>query len=457
MTFHHDELYLQRPQLARSQSRLLATVIMSIALGTKLGRGHLCWSCASLKPLWAKAAIQTGDKNGMTGQGEPPPYLKRCQHGSRWAARTYGNRLPMQGTATNTQSPESDSDEGGWTRRLALGGSFLAVLALGSKRFLVDGGMEEFDVTVGSLKGKTIVITGGNTGLGRESAIRLARGGATIVITARSDDKGKEAESAIRKASGSDQVFYQQLDLADLSSVRAFSERLKQQPYIDHLDVLMNNAGQMAIPQRLETKDGFEEQFGVNHLGHFALTALLLPLLKKAKAGARVINVSSSAHLGATAELMDPGSLSLNAQSYTPWGAYCQSKLANVLFSKELDRRFKTNGLNATAVSCHPGGVDTDLARFLIAGNDDAAKAKELRDSSAVFSSLSKTLTRTVQLGANTQIFLAAGADGGFDQSGGEYFDNMRPGLLNPVANDKGLWTKLWEASERLTGVKFNL
>merc|ERR1712217_480106 len=102
-------------------------------------------------------------------------------------------------------------------------------------------------IPAGSLKGRTIVITGGNTGLGRESAIRLAAGGATVVITARSDEKGKEAEAAIRKASGSDRVFYQQLDLADLSSVRAFSDRLQQQQYIDHVDVLMNNAGVMAI------------------------------------------------------------------------------------------------------------------------------------------------------------------------------------------------------------------
>jgi NAD(P)-dependent dehydrogenase (short-subunit alcohol dehydrogenase family) len=315
--------------------------------------------------------------------------------------------------------------------------------------------MDEFDLVPGSLAGRTIIITGANTGLGRESAIRLARVGATVVITARTDEKGREAETAIRKVSGSDQVFYQQLDLADLKSVRAFCDRFQAQPYGDRVDVLMNNAGVMAIPTRMETRDGFERQFGVNHLGHFALTALLFPLLKKARDTARVINLSSSAQLGATKEIMEGGPM--DAKVYTQWGAYCQSKLANVLFAKELDRRFKEKGIKATAVSCHPGGVDTDLARYLVTGDDDPGKAKELRAGSPWFEAVSTALSRTVQLGANTQIFLAAGADGGLDKSGGEYFDNMRPGLLNSLASDERLAKQLWEESEKLTGVAFEL
>lgn len=352
-------------------------------------------------------------------------------------------------------SSQADADGSELPRRVLLGGGGTALLLGAVKKLGVDGGMEEFDLAPGSLAGKTVVITGGNTGLGRESAIRLAKGGARVIFTARTEEKGQEALEAIRKASGSNEVYFEKLDLADLASVKAFSERYKQQPYGDHIDVLMNNAGVMAIPERSETKDGFERQFGVNHLGHFALVGLLLPLLQKAKGFARIINVSSTAHLGATKELME-GDL-MAPERYTQWGAYCQSKLANVLFAKELDRRFKAKGVQATAVSCHPGGVDTDLARFLVAGNDDPSKAKELRKANALFDGLGNFLTRTVQLGANTQIYLAAGADGGFDKSGGEYFDNMKPGLLNPAADDDALAKQLWDTSERLTGVEIPL
>eukprot|EP00418_Pyrodinium_bahamense_P047733 CAMPEP_0179163210 /NCGR_PEP_ID=MMETSP0796-20121207/80008_1 /TAXON_ID=73915 /ORGANISM="Pyrodinium bahamense, Strain pbaha01" /LENGTH=215 /DNA_ID=CAMNT_0020865505 /DNA_START=86 /DNA_END=733 /DNA_ORIENTATION=- len=215
----------------------------------------------------------------------------------------------------------------------------------------------------------------------------------------------------------------------------------------------MNNAGVMAIPERRETKDGFEQQFGVNHLGHFALVGLLLPLLRKAEGTGRVINVSSIGHLGATKELMQDAFLV--PDKYTQWGAYSQSKLANVLFAKELDRRFKANGMDAVAVSCHPGGVDTDLVRWVYAGNDNAADGKKRREENIVANTLYSFLSRSVQLGANTQVYLAA--DDGVTKSGGEYFDNMAPGFLNPVASDEDLAKQLWFESERLTGVQIDL
>jgi len=265
----------------------------------------------------------------------------------------------------------------------------------------------------------------------------------------------RKALEDVKAASGSDNVHFLQLDLADLDNVKAFKKRFSSEKYGDHIDVLMNNAGVMAIPERKETKNGFEQQFGVNHLGHFALTGELLPLLEKAKDGARVIAVSSTAHLGANKELMS-GDL-MAPERYTQWGAYCQSKLANVLFAKELDRRFKEAGVKATAVSCHPGGVDTDLQRWTVTSDGDPQKAIKLRKDTPVADAFIGFVTRSVQLGANTQVYLAAGADGGYGKSGGEYFDNMAPGFLNPAANDADLAKELWSKSEQLTGVKYSI
>ncbi|CAE7528175.1 engB [Symbiodinium sp. CCMP2592] len=527
-----------------------------------------------------------------------------------------------------------------------LAGGALGLAAL--KRFAIDG-PPEFDPAPASLKGKTVVITGGNTGLGKESALRLAKAGATVVLTARSEEKGRKALADVKAASGNEDVHFLQLDLADLENVKSFKQRFTKEPYGGgKIDVLMNNAGVMAIPERKETKNGFEQQLGVNHLdyggelgvgtslggrqvadgslqslrlakamdtshapswlqrsihatpvlvaqtlykmkgqtphiafvgrsnvgkstllnmllhrrpspvpehwsnskklhlptaapvshtpgrtrhlfrfelggtltlvdlpgyGHAAktpkevkeswrelvdgyltnadqlrlvvslvdgrvgvkrsdeelwelleerqrqlmvvltkvdqcspemlnrtmahvvsllemkkatfiwpyvhavsglhghgvdelrasvslvasdyaarkqskknkataaipqaLTGELLPLLEKAKDGARVIAVSSTAHLGANKELMT-GDL-MAPERYTQWGAYCQSKLANVLFAKELDRKFKKAGINATAVSCHPGGVDTDLQRWTVTADGDPQKATQLR------------------------------------------------------------------------------
>jgi len=334
---------------------------------------------------------------------------------------------------------------------LGLGGTALLLTTL--KRFAIDG-PPEFDPKPNSMSGKTVLITGGNTGLGRESAVRLAKAGATVVLTTRSEAKGKKAVEEVKAASGSSDVHFLKLDLADLKDVKAFKNRFTSQDYGKRIDVLMNNAGVMAIPERQETKDGFEEQLGVNHLGHFALTGELLPLLQKAPS-ARVVVVSSTAHLGANKELME-GDL-MAPERYTQWGAYCQSKLANVLFAKELNRRLQEAGVNATAVSCHPGGVDTDLARWTISPDGDPQKATQLRKDTPWADALATFLTRSVQLGANTQVYLAAGGDGGYKKSGGEYFDNMAPGLLNPVANDQALAKELWAKSEKLTGITYKI
>ncbi|CAJ1366177.1 unnamed protein product [Effrenium voratum] len=185
---------------------------------------------------------------------------KRLAFAAAGAALVSLRRVTRRATAT---------DGDGLPRRVALGlgGAGLSLVAL--KRFAIDG-PPEFDPAENSMRGKTVLITGGNTGLGKESALRLARGGATVVLTARSEAKGLEAAEAVKAASGSDDVHFLQLDLADLSNVKSFKERFSREKYGDHIDVLLNNAGVMAIPTRQTTKDGFEEQLGVNHLGHFA-------------------------------------------------------------------------------------------------------------------------------------------------------------------------------------------
>eukprot|EP00435_Cladocopium_sp_Y103_P025325 s900_g6.t1 len=158
--------------------------------------------------------------------------------------------------------------EGGVPRRVALGLGGTALLLAGLKRFAIDG-PPEFDPKPNSMSGKTVLITGGNTGLGRESAVRLAKAGATVVLTTRSVGKGQKAVEEVKAASGSNDVHFLKLDLADLNDVKSFKQRFTAEKYGEKIDVLMNNAGVMAIPERQETKDGFEQQFGVNHLGHF--------------------------------------------------------------------------------------------------------------------------------------------------------------------------------------------
>jgi len=223
----------------------------------------------------------------------------------------------------------------------------------------------------GSLVGTTVLITGANTGLGLESAKRLAKAGANVVIAARTQAK---ADGAIAKVSSGVALAADQrlvgvsLDLADLSSVRTLPARLeaalgaKDAP----IDVLLNNAGVMAIPERLETADGFEKTMGINHLGHFALVAALLPSLKRAANGFRVINVSSEAHRFASTDSIKQA---LDANLDPPyaaggWGNYGLSKAANVLFTVELQTRIEAAGLRGSAVSLHPGVVQTDLQRY---------------------------------------------------------------------------------------------
>jgi len=221
-----------------------------------------------------------------------------------------------------------------------------------------------------SLKGQTILVTGGSSGLGLESAKRLAVGGANIVLTARSDKKGQNAVQQVQeylRAKGMDvsdnNISYKILDLDDLQSVKDAVASWKDDENLKEINVLLNNAGIMALPNRELTVDGIERQMQSNHLGHFLLTALLAPKLAK---DARIVNVSSEAHKFASGTgLLDYDKLwNPSSENYGAWKSYGQSKLANILFTRELQRRIdnkrsspKGSGRDWTVVCLHPGAV----------------------------------------------------------------------------------------------------
>jgi NAD(P)-dependent dehydrogenase (short-subunit alcohol dehydrogenase family) len=315
-----------------------------------------------------------------------------------------------------------------------------------------------------SMEGKVILITGGNAGLGLESTKRLAEAGATVVFTSRDATKGVKAVEEVNDyLSGlraidptfAGRVDVTSLDLCDLSNVKTFKERLMNVIGKDtKIDVLMNNAGVMAIPDRRLTKDGFETTFQTNHLGHFALTSILMPLLSP---NARIINVSSMAHLFVTGLELD----NLNGEKeYGPWSSYGLSKLENILFASELQRRAKkSNDWSGLSVySLHPGAVQTDLARYLI-GEEKFQKMKEGGFSSWTDKFLMEGLAKfvkTVQEGASTQIYVASSTDVGI-KDGGSYFMDGKVTPLKAFATDERMAEELWSVSEKLSGVKFDL
>jgi len=212
------------------------------------------------------------------------------------------------------------------------------------------------DADVPSQVGKTFFVTGANTGIGFETAAVLAGKGARVLIGCRSRNKAEDALARIRKQHSEADVVIVDLDLGDLASVRRAAEVVNEEA---RLDALVNNAGIM-IPPRQLTTDGFESQFGVNHLGPFALTGLLLSKLEETP-GSRIINTSSNAHKAGKIVFDD-----VNAErSYSAMGRYSMSKLANLLHTYELDRRLRARNSKTISVAVHPGGSDTDLARHI--------------------------------------------------------------------------------------------
>lgn len=233
--------------------------------------------------------------------------------------------------------------------RVAIGIGTVAV-TYGAVRVYFGGGV---CYSKAVLPGKTAIITGGNTGIGLETAVDLAKRGARVILACRNTERGEKAVAIVKRRSKNENVSFSKLDLASLQSVREFSARIIEEE--SHIDILINNAGVMAPPYTT-TEDGFELQFGVNHLGHFLLTNLLLGRIKEAPV-ARIINLSSRAHRTGNIDFADLQS----KQCYKRREAYSQSKLANILFTKALSHQLE--GTNVTAYSVHPGLVHTQLFR----------------------------------------------------------------------------------------------
>jgi NAD(P)-dependent dehydrogenase (short-subunit alcohol dehydrogenase family) len=304
-----------------------------------------------------------------------------------------------------------------------------------------------------NLRGKTAVVTGANSGLGRYTALELARHGAHVVLACRDQGKGASAVDWIRDnagesggvaATGADGgAELAELDLADLASVRRFASTFASEH--DGLDLLVNNAGVMAIPYRV-TADGFEMQFGTNHLGHFALTAGLLPCLL-ARPMARVVTVSSLAHLIGGIHFADLQ----HERGYSKWGAYAQSKLANLLFAFELDRRAKQAGSSLVSVAAHPGYAHTNLQA---AGPEMAGHRWQAR----AWEGLNHVIAQSAAGGALPSLYAATAPD----VTGGQFFGpafGMRghPTVspCMPAARNPDTARRLWEVSEQLTGMSY--
>lgn len=285
--------------------------------------------------------------------------------------------------------------------------------------------------------GRLAIITGANSGIGLEAARELARQGAHVVLACRSEARAEAAIADIRAELPEAEVEFMQLDLEDLEQVRAFAASAHQR--FDRLDLLINNAGVM-IPPASKTKQGFELQFGVNHLGHFALTGLLLDLLL-ATPGARVVNLSSMAHRFGR---MDFDDLDFDARGYDASGAYGQSKLSNLLFTFELARRLEAAGADLTVAAAHPGWTQTNLQKH-----------------SKAFQLLNPLFGMHPPGGALPTLRAATAAD----VRPGEYygpkgFFEMRgtpaKAKIAGAARNPGDAERLWEVSEERTGVRFD-
>ena len=289
--------------------------------------------------------------------------------------------------------------------------------------------------------GRTAVVTGATGGLGYETALALAKAGAEVILTGRDDRKGQSAIEKVSREVVGAKVAYERLDLASLASIAEFAERMHSR---SSLDILINNAGVMALPRRQVTADGFEMQFGTNHLGHFALTARLMPLLRRAS-GARVVSLSSLAHRTGRIDFNDLQ----GARVYSPWKAYGQSKLACLMFALELQRRSDAAGWKVTSNAAHPGFARTNLFTSGPGGLLSVAT-----DFAAPF------FGHSAADGARPTLFAATSPTaepGGYYGPGG--FGELRGAparaLIMPQARDATAAARLWDVSATLTRASF--
>jgi len=290
--------------------------------------------------------------------------------------------------------------------------------------------------------GRSICITGANSGLGLEAARNLVGAGAHVIMACRNVEKAEAAAQGLRAGTGNGKgsVEVRQLDLASLASVRRFSEQLLADGI--ELDGLMNNAGLMALDQS-RTEDGFETQIGVNHLGHYALTGLLLPSLMK-RPNSRIVNVSSMGHIPGKIHLDD---LMCDRRKYSRWGAYFQSKLANILFTNELERRLREAQSTTIALAAHPGTARTELGK-------SGSSATNF-----VMRRLTPVLTRTGVQGCESQVRAMVDPNAiGREYYGPKYQMYGAPVKVTPSKRARNMndARRLWEISEELTGVKYS-
>jgi len=291
------------------------------------------------------------------------------------------------------------------------------------------------------LSGKVIIVTGGNSGLGYESVKAFAEKGAEVILATRSIEKGETAKQQIGNVKG--KIVVMQLDLMDFASVKSFADNFSKK--YTHLDVLLNNAGIMTTPYFL-TKDGLEAQNGTNHFGHFALTGQLFNLIKNTP-DSRVVNVSSMAHKQGK---MDFGNLLFeNGKGYSPIKSYGRSKLLNLLFTYEMQRRIEAAGIKSISVAAHPGVSNTNLARFL----EDKLIFKILKPMMMPF-------MQSQDMGALPQIRASVDLNvKGSEYYGPDGFNEMKgfPVLVqsNAASHNAEDARKLWEISEKITGVSF--
>jgi len=301
---------------------------------------------------------------------------------------------------------------------------------------------------VPNLAGRTTVVTGANSGLGFEATRVFADNDATVVMACRSTERGERAAAEIRERVPGADLDVRECDLGDLASVESFADGVRDD--YDDLHVLCNNAGVMAVP-RSETADGFETQFGVNHLGHFALTGHLLDRLVATPGDTRVVTHSSGAHQGGDVDFADLH----HEESYGKWEAYAQSKLANLLFAYELQRRLDAAGIDDTvSVACHPGYADTALQARGPEQEGSTVKLYAMRAANAV-------LAQSAEQGALPLLYAATAPTIG----GGEYIGpgglfDMRgypePQRSSDRSYDESRAERLWSVSEAETEVTYD-
>jgi NAD(P)-dependent dehydrogenase (short-subunit alcohol dehydrogenase family) len=291
------------------------------------------------------------------------------------------------------------------------------------------------------LGGRVAVVTGGNSGIGRATATELARHGARVMIACRDIERGKQAADDIRNRVPDADVEVRHIDLADMTSVRDFGEG-----YDGPLHLLVNNAGVMGPPRRAFTANDFELQFGTNHLGHFVLTGLLLPALLAADES-RVVTVSSVAHHGGTADVLDANAVG----PYRPQRAYANSKLANLMFAFELQRRASAHGTPLTSTAAHPGFSATGL----VADPEGAGANRLVR---AVLPPLVTAFTQPAATGARAILYAATEAEPGSFTGPQRLHETRGPigaAEASSLARDEALARQLWRVSEELTGFRY--